>query len=184
MKKFTIGILVGCLLMMTTPVLADSILQSIDVVLNGVNVQLEGQGVEVNSILYNGTTYLPMRKVAELVGKDIEWHGDTMTANIIEKKDVGEMMELDFKIYNEDDSLSCYAEKNGEIFYQAANVLQLMNEYEFYGIDISELSNNNVKFYDKDKNIIIENVPFEMIKGKVFISKDYYENTILPLINK
>jgi len=86
LRPFLIGLLVGCLLMVTTPVFADNILQSIDVVLNGVNVQVEGENVDVNSILYNGTTYLPIRKVAELVGKDIEWEQDTMTANIIERK--------------------------------------------------------------------------------------------------
>ena len=92
MKRFRdifIGVLIGCTLM-ATPVLADSILTKIDVVLNGVNVQLEGQDVQVDSILYNGSTYLPMRKVVELVGKDIEWKQETMTANIIEKTDVKE----------------------------------------------------------------------------------------------
>ncbi|HAS91779.1 MAG TPA: hypothetical protein DCS12_05920 [Clostridiales bacterium] len=92
MKRFRdifIGVLIGCMLM-ATPVLAESILTKIDVVLNGVNVQLEGKDVEVNSILYNGSTYLPIRKVAELVGKDIEWNQETMTANIIEKTDVKE----------------------------------------------------------------------------------------------
>jgi hypothetical protein len=92
MKRFRdifIGVLIGCMIM-ATPVLADSILTKIDVVLNGVNVQLEGQDVQVDSILYNGSTYLPMRKVAELVGKDIEWKQETMTANIIEKTDVKE----------------------------------------------------------------------------------------------
>jgi len=92
MKRFRdifIGVLIGCMIM-ATPVLADSILTKIDVVLNGVNVQLEGQDVQVDSILYNGSTYLPMRKVVELVGKDIEWNQETMTANIIEKTDVKE----------------------------------------------------------------------------------------------
>ena len=92
MKRFRdifIGVLIGCMIM-ATPVLADSILTKIDVVLNGVNVQLEGQDVQVDSILYNGSTYLPMRKVVELVGKDIEWKQETMTANIIEKTDVKE----------------------------------------------------------------------------------------------
>ena len=87
MRKFLIGVLVGCLLMMTTPVLADSILQSIDVVFDSVQVQVDGEKLDTNTILYNGSTYLPMRKVAEAVGKDVEWNQDTMTANIIEKKD-------------------------------------------------------------------------------------------------
>lgn len=85
-RNIFIGILIGCVFIMTAPVLADSLFTKIDVVLNGVNVQLEGQNVEVNSILYNGTTYLPMRKVAELVGKDIEWTQQTMTANIVDEK--------------------------------------------------------------------------------------------------
>ncbi len=92
MKRFRdifIGVLIGCMIT-ATPVLAESVLTKIDVVLNGVNVQLEGEDVDVNSILYNGSTYLPMRKVAELVGKDIEWHGETMTANIVEKPDIKE----------------------------------------------------------------------------------------------
>lgn len=87
MRKFLIGVLVGCLLMMTTPVLADSILQSIDVVLDNVQVQVNGEKLDVNTILYNGSTYLPMRKVAEAVGKEVNWNQETMTANIIEKKD-------------------------------------------------------------------------------------------------
>ena len=45
MRKFLIGVLVGCLLMMTTPVLADSILQSIDVVFDSVQVQVDGEKV-------------------------------------------------------------------------------------------------------------------------------------------
>lgn len=89
MKKFIIGVLIGCMLM-ASPVLADSLLTKIDVILNGVNVQLEGEDVEVNSILYNGSTYLPIRKVAELVGKDIDWNQETMTANIVNKKEVSE----------------------------------------------------------------------------------------------
>ena len=69
MKKFLLGFLVGCLLMMTTPVLADSIFQSIDVVLDSVQVQVNGEKLDANTILYNGSTYLPMRKVAKLLEK-------------------------------------------------------------------------------------------------------------------
>lgn len=90
MKKFLIGVLVGCLLMMTTPVLADSMLQSINVIMDSVEVQVNGEKLDANTILYNGSTYLPMRKVAEAVGKDVTWNQETMTANIIEKTDVKE----------------------------------------------------------------------------------------------
>jgi uncharacterized FlaG/YvyC family protein len=188
MKKFLIGVLIGCLLMMTTPVLADSILQSIDVVLNGVNVQLEGEDVDVNSILYNGSTYLPMRKVAELVGKDIEWKQETMTANIVERREIETMETDEFIIhYNENDDSDFYAEKDGEVFLLAWRIGELMDKDGVngkYGIDINNLHVGNVRFYDKDGETVIENIPYEMINDRICISKDYYENTILPLIQK
>src|SRR5574343_1231874 len=84
-KDIIIGIIVGCVLIGTTPVLADSITQSIEVVLNSVKVQIDGENLNANTILYNGTTYLPMRAVAEAVGKDVEWNQSTMTANITDK---------------------------------------------------------------------------------------------------
>jgi len=89
-KYFAMGLLIGCILMVTTPVLADSITQKIDVVFNSVQVQVNGENVNVDNILYNGSAYLPVRKVAEVVGKDIEWNQETMTANIVEKTDIKE----------------------------------------------------------------------------------------------
>ena len=49
-----------------------------------------------------------------------------------------------------------------------------------YGMDINSLP--SIKLFDKDNNMIIQNVPYELIKDRIFISKDNYENTILPLI--
>src|SRR6056297_1719153 len=47
---------------------------------------LLSSGVEVpNSILYKGTTYLPIRNVGELLGKEITWNGLTSTAGINDK---------------------------------------------------------------------------------------------------
>ncbi len=187
MKKFLCGFLVGCLLMMTTPVLADSILQSIDVVLDSVQVQVNGEKLDANTILYNGSTYLPMRKVAEAVGKDVEWNQETMTANIVEKKD-GDSLETttnEFTIYNLDDSFNCYAEGNGKTYYHAWNVVKLMNEQGKngeYGVDINNLHLGNIRYFDKNNDTVIENIPYEMIENRVFIDKDYFENTILPLI--
>ena len=82
-----IGFVIGCILTTSVPVLADTILQKIDVVLNTVNVQIDGEELNTNNILYNGTTYLPMRSIVEAVGKDIEWNQSSMTANIIDKKE-------------------------------------------------------------------------------------------------
>ena len=41
------------------------------------------------SILYMGTTYLPLAKVCEFVGKDISWNGETYTASVTNREAVG-----------------------------------------------------------------------------------------------
>ncbi len=40
------------------------------------------QGVEVHPISYAGTTYVPLRSVGELMGKNVNWDGTTGTATI------------------------------------------------------------------------------------------------------
>lgn len=191
MKDIIIGILIGCMLMTVTPVLADSVLTKIDVVLNGINVQVEGQGVEVDSILYNGTTYLPMRKVAELVGKDIEWKQETKTANIVEKTDVKEGEDVveqtteDYKVIEEKDGYILTIEKGGKEYYSWEKVARLVKPYT--------VANGGRYFWiapEGEYTILEDTVPEEQslyiqsVKPSYFISKDYYDSTILPLINK
>lgn len=203
MKKFKdifIGILIGCILMTSCPVLADSIMQKIDVVLNSVNVQINGEKLETSTILYDGTTYLPMRKIAEAVGKDVDWNQETMTANIVAKVvtgsaikpiddvKVGDNVENvnnsnDFKVYQKDGFF--FAEKDLEMYYEYGYILKLMREFEYYEIDSDAYTNNKiVKFICKETNKSIDNIEYKIINGSIFISKSYYENTILPLIKK
>lgn len=40
------------------------------------------QGKEVYPIIYNGTTYIPLRAVGELMGKNVNWDGTTGTASL------------------------------------------------------------------------------------------------------
>ena len=40
------------------------------------------QGKEVHPIIYNGTTYIPLRAVGELMGKNENWDGTTGTASL------------------------------------------------------------------------------------------------------
>ena len=39
-------------------------------------------GVEVHPILYNGTTYLPVRAMSELIGKNVNWDQSTYTVSL------------------------------------------------------------------------------------------------------
>jgi len=192
MKRFKdifIGILIGCMIF-TTPVLAESVLTKIDVALNGVNVQVEGVDVDVNSILYNGTTYLPMRKVAELVGKDVEWKQETMTANIVEKKD-GDILSINNTVVND---AIIYTENgiivNGKEYYENSYVFKIIRDYgdEYlwmgYGFDENIKITLSKTLGNGNEEVLIDYVPYFLHEDRIYISMDYVGETVLPLLEK
>lgn len=81
-KDVVISFLIGCIFMNTTPVLADSLFQKIDIASNAVNIQVDDQNINMNSILYEDKVYVPIRNIAEIFNKDISWDQKTMTVNI------------------------------------------------------------------------------------------------------
>ncbi len=95
-KGFGAGFLVACLLLSSTLISADDIAKTIEVLFNTVNIQLNGEqvaksgenytlanGKEVpNSLVYEDTTYVPIRKVSEILGKDVVWDGATKTIKL------------------------------------------------------------------------------------------------------
>lgn len=107
-KYFILGVLVTLSLISTT-IYADSLYNTIEVVFNKINISINGKqvakqgenyvldnGEEVPfSILYDGTTYLPIRKVSDLLGKNVTWDGDTLTAGI---NDEGFIIEIEKEV--------------------------------------------------------------------------------------
>lgn len=88
MKKELRGFIVGMLVMvmlMGTVAFAGGVKQKIDVVFNAVNLEVNGKPVKVDNILYNGTTYVPIRAVSEMLDKEVGWDGKTNTAIINDK---------------------------------------------------------------------------------------------------
>jgi len=59
--------------------------QSIDVLFNNIKIQVNGKDVNQTNILYEGTTYVPLRAAAELLGKEVTWDGGTRIAGINDK---------------------------------------------------------------------------------------------------
>lgn len=56
----------------------------IDVVFGKVNLVVSEEKVDSETILYNGTTYIPLRSVSEVLGKEVSWYQETYTAYIDE----------------------------------------------------------------------------------------------------
>jgi hypothetical protein len=94
LKSFVLGVLVTALIFsMAMPAFASV---NLDVLTNFVNVVLRGNkelsvgenfihtnGEEIpSSIVYRGATYLPLRRLAELIGMEVGWDGSTNTVTL------------------------------------------------------------------------------------------------------
>ncbi len=85
MRKFIKGLCVSILLgalLLALPAAAQSISKSISVYFDHVNIQVNGEEIESDNFLYKGTTYIPLREVAEILGKKIDYNNNTKTVFI------------------------------------------------------------------------------------------------------
>lgn len=88
-KSFAAGMLtMAMILALGIPALAAGNLQTLkDVAVGGIRIVIDGQelhptdvnGNPVDPMAYNGTTYLPIRAVANALGKAVSWDGPTRT---------------------------------------------------------------------------------------------------------
>lgn len=90
MKKELKGFIIGVtltLMLISTAVFADSTMKTIQVLFNEVNITVNGKKIEADNIAYQGTTYVPLRAVAESLGKEVGWDQKTKTASINDKRE-------------------------------------------------------------------------------------------------
>lgn len=174
-SKFLCGFIIGCMLMTFTTVFADSYKQSIEVKFDTVKVQIDGKDLRASNILYNGTTYLPIRAVVEALKKDIVWDAVTMTANIVEK---GHVEDMDARKYEIDGYE--FLEMNGDLYYQPPYITSLIkNDYDRYLWEVNE-GNSTLDLIQNEK-VLVESIPYVKYRYTLFISKSDYENMIAPL---
>ena len=85
-KAIAAAILVITIALGTVFVLADvtpherGITRNIEAVFGRILLTVNGQNVDRETLLYDSTTYLPLRVVAEMIGYDVDFDEDTMTA--------------------------------------------------------------------------------------------------------
>ena len=80
MKKYIGTILIATLL--TTTVYGAQITKKIEVAFNSINIEVNGKEVKADNIVHEGTTYVPLRKISELLGNEVTWIEKTKTAQI------------------------------------------------------------------------------------------------------
>lgn len=107
MKSYVKGVITGFLvgaLIFAVPAIAeniDALFNQVRINVNGVDQIQWGEDIDLgdgesapSSILYNGTTYLPMRKLGELSGQEICWNGDSKTVSMTgQQKDINVVAE-------------------------------------------------------------------------------------------
>lgn len=84
MKKFLVYILAIVLAFGATimPSVSADLSELIKVYRNKVILEVNGVGVNIDNFLYDGTTYIPLRAVSELLDKEVGWNTYTHVASI------------------------------------------------------------------------------------------------------
>ena len=89
MKNKIKGILTVAILstVMVSGVVASGHSQKIDVVMNSINIRVNGKSMEQDNILYEGTTYIPLRAAGEILDMEVAWDQETKVASIFDGDD-------------------------------------------------------------------------------------------------
>lgn len=85
MNKYLKGFLIGLIfsfLVFSFTVLAATDLISIDVLFNSINIEIDEKDVELENILYNNKTYVPLRDINYILENDIYYDEERRTAVI------------------------------------------------------------------------------------------------------
>lgn len=115
--------------------------KTIDVLMDGINLVVDGQTIHAENILYNGTTYVPVRALAKSLDREVKWDPETYTVEVY-------------------DAGNTFVEKDGIRVY--TKTIRYKDEYTevslripvIEGMENSELMNGiNRQFEEKAMNV-------------------------------
>ncbi|MBZ4669534.1 MAG: copper amine oxidase [Defluviitaleaceae bacterium] len=112
-KDFILGFSIAAILFSVSNVNAADVLKNIQVFFKDMPVYVEGIRAELTQkpMLYNGTTYLPMRTVAQILGKNVLYdektgsiyiysEGNEPVINMNQQKESNKVNDAEFVLYN------------------------------------------------------------------------------------
>ncbi|MBE7026940.1 MAG: hypothetical protein E7410_05190 [Ruminococcaceae bacterium] len=85
LKGFVLGFLV-CAVLTGTVAYAGDIYESISVIMGKMNIYLGDTPMDIDNIVYNGTTYVPLRDFSKKLGKSISYDPTTDSVTILDKE--------------------------------------------------------------------------------------------------
>ncbi len=190
MKKRVQGLVAGFLIgIMTVGGIAGAkeMSESVEVFYNNIKIFIDGAeivpkdtvGNTVEPFIYNGTTYLPVRAVANAFNKDVEWDGETSSVYIGKKDETkpdNYLHKIQYNNYQEAHGSNDFTIINGTIYDFNKN--EYTNGVLFY-------QDRNVAYdviegdHDGAKMIIYYplNSQYDNLKGKIVIPKTFNDKS-------
>ncbi len=87
LKGFIFGVVLTLIFTCTTAIFADDIFEQIAVLRNPSTITINGADMSGDHFEYLDRTYVPLREVAEKLGMDVVWNGETSTIDITPAKE-------------------------------------------------------------------------------------------------
>lgn len=138
MNKKSIMLIASAVALATTCAATTAVYKDITVQMGGITVTYLGEevdlkdatGASVEPMIYNGTTYLPVRSVAETAGLEVEWIGDTSTValNGTTVKYLDEMPCVFESTYTDGSKFSSVGEVRGFDFSRALYIRSALSD--------------------------------------------------------
>jgi hypothetical protein len=187
MKKFIIGFIVGALMFSIIPVMAQ---EGLTVVPNPFPVVIDGVVTEVEGYNINGYTFLKLADFGK-AGLTVKFNETDKQIEISSTEkaiitpepipDKGDDVVSDVEKFEENGYQAI--RKDGVVYYLKLSILDKI--YPEYNIGYDNGNVFLVKYNDKNKDgytVLLDNIPFKIFEDRTYIEKEFYLNTMLPLI--
>lgn len=193
MKKFILGFLLGALLFSIVPVSA----AIEEYILYKSEAKLIVDGQEYNNpdlpiLNYKGYNYIPaatFRNICKAIGVDFQWVGEVKQIQLKTNK-----VQTSFSNKSEVDKMSMTSDGlkvymiDGVNYVLIKDIVEKYNNFNFSWAR-ADSENKILDFiYDAKKpngegdRILIENIPYLIYENRGYVTTEYYESTILPII--
>lgn len=197
MKKAAVwvsGFIVGAVLSLSTAAYGSGVLEKVDAYLRpDFKVSVDGAAASLKNapLVYDGSTYLPVREMAEVLNKTVNWNEETMTAELNSKEtaaagaSIRERMERESAkasglVYNGDVSPADKIEGLDAITYEGVTYFsrdlflekfRTGDNSRFKETKIPEKNTNGIIFYDK-AGVVAETVTYPGKSGFMIVTSD------------
>ena len=134
----------------------------VEVSLNSINIEVNSKKVEADNILWKDTTYVPLRKIAEMLDKEVTWNQETYTSSINDKSQAHLIDFEEGKVYGNALNQNIVSYKDGYIyhsyndkFYKTKEDGSLSELFLNYGVGASIVHEDYIYLakFEKDSNI-------------------------------